>query len=415
MSKHQEKRQVQITNAATGETRLSEPIPVQGSRAEVEIEPVASKHTESAFIDVAQHSVVASFDEKQVSVPKKPKPEIETLEQFITYVYSRKGQRVALAPKVERQIAENPRLQDEAMSRLLAIAAADEWLAVPRELLLISREVVGFPALKEAFTSFVMNVMLKHPAFASESLQAAVRHLPEAPSPLDALTSLSQWQPRPDKSEEGKDVTFKPAEINKGRRNVINLLVTWFYCHRSMNLEELAGLLMQVCWLESGRTLETDLDKLWALTSLDDSAVLGWLGQRWRQQMMDARLAQTHAIRELESARAHVEALDAEIIQLRSDLVEHDAQLTGLRAQSTQKITELTTSHTDEKMHLSHEIEALRGRLVRQLNESAEMLEVGLSALRNNTPNINVMVQRAEQVVDALRSELKSLGSDGNA
>jgi hypothetical protein len=64
---------------------------------------------------------------------------------------------------------------------------------------------------------------------------------------------------------------------------------------------------------------------------------------------------------------------------------------------------------------LSHEIETLRGRLVRRLNESTEMLEVGLSALRSNTPNINVMVQRAEQVVDALRSELKSLGSDENA
>lgn len=414
MSKHHEKRQVQITNVTTGQTRLSEPMPVQGPRTEAETDSVVSQDAESAPVVMVQQEEIGSPDEKK-STPKKSKPEIETLEQFIFYVYSRKGQRVSLSSKVERQIAENPRLNDEAVLRLLGIALADEWLAVPRELLLISREVVGFPALREAFTSFVMDVMLKHPAFASESLQATVRHLPDAPSPFETLTMLSTWQPVPKKAEDDKELAFKPAEVHAGRRNAVNLLVTWFYCHRSLNLEELAGLLMQVSWQESGRTLETDADKIRALTSLEDSAVLGWLGQRWCQQMMDARNAQAHSVRELESTRAQVEALNAEITQLRSDLVDRDAQLIISREQSIQALTELTTRHAAEAMHLSHEIETLRGRLVRRLNESTEMLEVGLSALRSNTPNINVMVQRAEQVVDALRSELKSLGSDENA
>ena len=415
MSKQFEKRQVQITNVTTGETRLSEPTPVQVTRTEPEIGSVVSQDTEPAPSAGDQQEVMISPDEKKNSPPKKPKPEIETLEQFISYAYARRGQRVSLSSKVERKIAENPRLNDEAMLRLLAIAAADEWLAVPRELLLISREVVGFPALREAFASFVMNVMLNHPAFASESLKATVRYLPEAPSIFEALATLSKWQPFTKKDQDGKDVTFKPAEVEAGRNNAVNLLVTWFYCHRSLNLDELAGLLMQVSWNESGRTLETDAAKLRALTALDDTAVLGWLGQRWRQQMMDARYAQAHAQSELDATRVQVQTLDVQINQLNCDLEDRDANLTNLREQSTQALYELATNHAAERMHLSHEIEALRGRLVRRLNESTEMLEVGLSALRSNTPNINVMVQRAEQVVDSLRTELNSLEGDGNA
>ncbi len=415
MSKQFEKRQVQITNVTTGETRLSEPMPVQVTRTEPGAESVVSQDTEPAPSAGDQQEVMGNPHEKKNPLHKKPKPEIETLEQFISYAYARRGQRVALSSKVERQIAENPRLNEESMIRLLAIAAADELLAVPRELLLISREVVGFPALREAFTSFVMNVMLNHPAFDSESLKATVRYLPKASSTFEALATLSKWQPVPKKDQGGKDVAFKPAEVEAGRNNAVNLLVTWFYCHRSLSLEELAGLLMQVSWQESGRSLETDVTKLRALTGLGDSAVLGWLGHRWRQQMMDARNAQAHAQSELESTRAQVEALEVQFNQLTMDLIDRDAQLTNLREQNAKALTELATNHAAEKMHLSHEIEALRGRLVRRLNESTEMLEVGLTALRSNTPNINVMVQRAEQVVDSLRTELNSLEGDGNA
>jgi hypothetical protein len=62
----------------------------------------------------------------------KSKVDIETLEQFIEYAYGRKGQRVGLKSKVEKAIAQNPRLEEGAMSRLLALAAGDALLAVPR-------------------------------------------------------------------------------------------------------------------------------------------------------------------------------------------------------------------------------------------------------------------------------------------
>ena len=64
---------------------------------------------------------------------------------------------------------------------------------------------------------------------------------------------------------------------------------------------------------------------------------------------------------------------------------------------------------SDEITLLQHELEQLRGRLIRQLTDSADMLDVGLSALRKDTPRVPVMVERAEVVVDTLRAEVKRL------
>ena len=46
---------------------------------------------------------------------------------------------------------------------------------------------------------------------------------------------------------------------------------------------------------------------------------------------------------------------------------------------------------------------------MRRLDDAVETLEVGLSALRNKTPRVEVMLERAELVVDALRAEIKNL------
>jgi len=64
---------------------------------------------------------------------------------------------------------------------------------------------------------------------------------------------------------------------------------------------------------------------------------------------------------------------------------------------------------SDEITLLHHELEQLRGRLIRQLTDSADMLDVGLSALRKDTPRVPVMVERAEVVVGILRDEIRKL------
>ena len=84
-------------------------------------------------------------------------------------------------------------------------------------------------------------------------------------------------------------------------------------------------------------------------------------------------------------------------------------ELRALRESTAAEIAELRRQHDVECTHLRHDQEQLRGRLLRRLEDGVEMLDVGLTALRNKTPRVEVMMERAEHVVDALRAEMSNL------
>ena len=63
----------------------------------------------------------------------------------------------------------------------------------------------------------------------------------------------------------------------------------------------------------------------------------------------------------------------------------------------------------DDTIKMLHEMEMLRGRLIRRLTDSADMLDVGLAALRKDAPRVEVMVERAEVVLESLRAEIRNL------
>lgn len=443
MSTDPNKRQVRIFDAKTGQYRLSEPMPVHAPRQQdtegaasaaseppslvselpVELPSTAEKDPlkaaaastaapEAPRTDDDTTSPGVTFAEQPAAQPApkpgasgKQKPEVETLEQFIEYAYGRKGQRVTLKSKVERLIAQNPRLDDGALSRLQVLAEADTLLAVPRQLLLLSREIEGLPALRAAMNSFVSTVMLRHPAFASADVQAALRNLPEAPPVSEALLAVLAYAPA---MVEGKE-PLKPADLQSLRRNAAHLLATWLAGNRGLNADEMASLLFQAMWMPAARELADDNARLRALTEVEQPAGVGLACQRFRQQAIEARAAQDQAQREVGGLRQQVVELDAQYQQVVSDLEAAKTELTALRESTAAELAELRKQHEVERVHLRHGQEQLRGRLVRRLEESIEMLEVGLTALRNKTPRVEVMVERAEHVVDALRAETTNL------
>ena len=85
------------------------------------------------------------------------------------------------------------------------------------------------------------------------------------------------------------------------------------------------------------------------------------------------------------------------------------AALEALRESSENQLRDARARSDAALMHLRHDLEQLRGRLVRRLDDGVGMLEVGLTALRNKTPRVDVMIERAEMVSDALRAEVKNL------
>lgn len=447
MNNDPNKRQVPVTYLNSGETRLSAPVPVHAPRQDTDAEPrdapaatasdtpsqsdtAASVQSgpvapvESGNADAAptltdpgadgaaspkpHQNLGASAPPEKGSKPAavaKVKLDIETLEQFIEYAYGRKGQRVTLKGKTEKLIAQNPRLDDAALSRLLALAAGDALLSVPRQLLLVSREIDGYPALRAALASFVSNVMLRNPVFADAVVQGALRNLPEANPAADALSAVVQFTPR---EADGKD-PLKGAELQALRRNAANLFVTWLANNRAMNADDLAALLFQVVWQPAARELSDDNARLRALTEVEQAAGVGLACLRFRQQAIEARASQEQTLREGNDLRMRLAANEAQRLRAEEERDALQAELHAVRAQTSAEVAELKRQHAEERTHLHHGQEQLGGRLVRRLDDAVETLEVGLRALRNKTPRIEVMLERAELVVDALRAEIKNL------
>jgi len=450
MKRDPNKQQVRISYANdTQLPRLSEPVPVHASRASgsepaasavpperappvlppvdaavvaaplmpeskelttPQVEPpsdaTATEHERSGAAPADRNDTEpASSAGGKGAAPGKPKADIETLEQFIAYAYGRKGQRVTLKPKIERLIAQSPRLDEAALGRLQAMADGDTLLAVPRQLLLVSLELEGMPGLRAAMQTLVRDVMLRHPALADAGVQAAVRNLPEAMPAAEALATVAAYTPA---AVDGKDA-LKPAELQALRQNAAHLLAAWLASNRGMNAEELASLLFQALWAPAARALADDNARLRALTEVEQPAGVGLACDRFRQRAIDARAAQDQALREVGGLRSQAAETDAKLAQVESELDTAAAELQALRESSAAELAALRKQQDAERMRLTHDLEQLRGRLTRRLGDSIEMLEVGLTALRNKTPRTEVMAERAEHVIDALRAEAMNL------
>ena len=394
-----------VTAGASAPLVSDSSLQTSGADVNPQAAPTSGVGAELASANSATSEGESAAASQKSSGAGKPRVDIETLEQFIEYAYGRKGQRVTLKPKVEKLIAQNPRLDDAAMSHLLSLAAGDALLAVPRQLLMLTRDIEGYPALRAALGSFVLTSMLRHPAFTDPGIQGALRNLPEALPAADALAKVAAFNPA---DEDGKE-PMKGGELQALRRNAAHLFAMWLANNRGTNLEELAALLFQVLWSPAARDLVDDNARLRALTEIEQPAGVGLACHRFRQQAIEARSSQDQALREANELRMRLAEAGAQLLLAEEQREALDAKLQALLESTASETAELRRQHEVERTHLRHDQEQLRGRLQRRLDEGVEMLEVGLTALRNKTPRVEVMMERAEHVVDALRAEMNNL------
>jgi hypothetical protein len=336
---------------------------------------------------------------------KQPRTDIETLEQFIAHAYFRKGKQLALKPKLEKQIARNPRLDEAALGRLLQIAQGDLLLAVPRQLLLLSRDIVGLPSLKGAMMSFVTNVMLQHPAFRDAGVQGALRNLPEGLRAADALAKIAAFVP----SHEASEGAPKSAELHETRHNAGQLFVTWLAIHRGLNEEALSTLQHQAIWLPAARGLLNDGARLRALTEIRDAAGVGLACQRFQQQASEAQLLLDKSQSEAADLRALLVASESARREAETQRDALKGEVQALQVSKVEEAAAMKSQHAAERVHLQHALQQLRGSVVKRLTDSAEMLDVGLAALRKDPPRVPVMLERAEHVLDALRVVIREM------
>jgi hypothetical protein len=368
-----------------------------------DIEQRAKDNLTKLAVEEASH-VAEDKPPKESTMRRKPnsvKPDIQTLEQFIAYVYSRKGQPVVLSSKTDRLIALGPRLDNDAKVRLLELAQKDILLAVPRQLLLVTLQTQNSKVRGE-LREFVSEALRKHTAFSSEPMLAALKNLSDSP-PLEKALELAastsfaagELQERPPKS----------GDIAKMRKAAAYTMAIWFAVTRDTSLAEVSRGLFSALWQPQNGKKQSEHARLRDLTQISDLAGVGVACQSFKEEAeRQAALAQS-ARREKEWALERVSSLERDVERSRQMLAEKDQTIEELnRNLSDQKADHenILTLQRDEFQHL-------RGRLLRRLRSEVSLLDEALYALRKVPPKVDVMDDHAERVVEALRTEIKSL------
>lgn len=346
----------------------------------------------------------------RVKPEKKKKSEVETLEHFILQAYSFKGRKIALSGSVEKRIGRQPTLDVEAVERILTKSRGDLLFAVPRQLLLVARDIQTYPALRGAIRDFVKTTLLSHPLFANSLIVAAINNVPEAPSMIDAMSALACSELPLELHSAGKH-SIKTAQLSELRANAVYCLAVWFRDMRGVSVGELNDALYRVLWSKAAASLRDERAKLRALTELHDLAAVGLACGEFHaaateriRQMEVAQQAASQAQAEAATLRAEVEQL-SETYNLR---VAHlESQVQDLKALAEN----IRIKNQHELTHLRDDLEQQRTRVLRRLKADVALLDEGLTALRRDPPKIHVMDDHAERISDALRQEIKKLES----
>ncbi|MBP9217363.1 MAG: hypothetical protein KBD39_01285 [Sterolibacterium sp.] len=397
MNTELEKHQDLDDNRTIDEVQPSEPTPGPLSATSPSVAPATISEAETA----------SESDKPTKALSLKTKQKIESLEQFIEHAYSnRRGQPVKLDLKLQNTLDKQPDLNEAAKERLLNLFNGDSLLRVSRQLLLASKEITDSPKLRAVLKDFVKMAMLRHPAFESERVKAALQNLPDT-RPIDAMKVVAVYEPA---AVEGTE-PLKPADLEESRRNAVNLLAAYFALDRGLGPADLTNLLFIALWDPAQQKLNDDTERLRALTDIGNTAGTGVAVQCLRQQLKDSHQNCESAESKTTALKQQVMELQSQCDQMRDQLEKRTAELEDLRVSSAQELAALCDDHDAGRMQQGHEFESLRGRLIQRLEECNEMLDTGLNALRKESPSprVSVMIQRTEVVLDTLRDELNNL------
>lgn len=419
-----DEKKVRVFNKADGTYRYTDPIRQQTPREASALAPVvnATKPPETASVapvppvQPAQPGPSAPVSNEGTSSKGKPKQEITTLEQFLSYAYGLKGRRIAIKKKVLQDISSSRHIPIEGLVTLQKLANADKQFCVPRQILLAAREIEGYPAIKEALRSFVQDAMLSHPVFKHPKVAAAIRNLPEAPPPHTALKLVMEEMVEKDESDEkvgerkdGEKAAKKSVDPEELKVNAANCLAVWLAVTKHLSLEEVTEALNDAVWVPAGRTVELDVTKLRALTGIEKSEGVGLACELYRRRAREHAADAVRVSSEVSGLRSSLTDAQQLFELTNSELQDSKLALEKLQKESAEEIKALHTITETQAAHLRDDLEQLRSRVLRRLVADVETLDVGLSALQSPEPRIHVIQDRVERVIDAMRSEINKL------
>ena len=349
-----------------------------------------------------------SQSDKAPKAPRKnTKKDIKDLAGFIVYAYSRKGQRLSLTPKIEKAICNNPKLDSKSRERLLSLAKEDILLAVPRQILLAVRNIVGYPNLKNEVRCFIKDALKMHPIFSIPELEGSLENLDNALDPRRALGVLfeTDYSKLPELSVKKP---LKPRDYELLRANAIYSLAIWFSETRNLTLERLNQYLFECLWQPHTSEAKDEAARLRILTDIRDLAGVGIACAVFKRQLDQQMQVADSAKRAENSALERLQRLNTSYQELQRDLNDRDNRISELN----KSLDAEKRAHEYTRIHLSDDLENLRSRLLRRLRNEVELLDEGLHALRRDPPKIRIMEDHAERAIEGLKKEIKELGEN---
>jgi hypothetical protein len=247
--------------------------------------------------------------------------------------------------------------------------------------------------------------MIQHPIFSTQLAQEALSEGAILPSLFNLYQSINSYRP----SLKVKTEEAEGADLQKLRINALNLMTLWLFHARHVRIEELMTVLLQSLWKPAAEKLNTEGLQIKALTEIDEPEAIGCVASRYLKSVVDAQSAEQRSHREAVDLRTEVIGLRENLNLEASKSVQLQQQLDALQLANDETVGKLKQTNQVTRMHLSHDIEVMRGRLIESLQISIERLETGLSAINRELPRIEVMRERAEIVIDNLKSQLKEL------
>lgn len=419
-------KRIPIQDKATGAIRFSEPVRRNVPSESIPLTEMASSSPppmaeQIVAVKLDQSNKVESIAGEALGTegdnPKaKSKQEISTFEQFLFHAYGLKGRRVALKKKVLQDISSSLSIPVEGLVELQKLVNADRQFCVPRQILLASREIEGYPLIKEALRKFVMEVMLSHPAFKNPKVTSAIRNLENAPLPHAALKLVmeeifekEELEEKAGEKKDGEKTAKKLVAAEEMKVNATNCLAVWFAVTRNLALEDVADALNVAVWTPAGCGADSDITKLRALTSIEKVEGVGLACEQYKRRAVAQADEAVRASAEAARLRTEHQETQLELEQIRSELDETKNALEKLQLKATEEIATLHQSAETQAAHLRDDFEQLRSRVLRRLVENVEKLGIGLSAIQGSEPKVHVVRDRLERVVDELQKEINKL------
>lgn len=376
-----------------------------------------------------------------------------SIERFIEYAYSRRGQRLSQEDAKRLDVPDD--LDEKQLAAIRSGAAEDLLFRVPWQMMATALRVRRRRDLAPLAARMAREALATHPLAAPKDVGAlpvpegkpgetepgsssltsgAARPLAGLLAPVvDALDeivrsrgdadvglvtrALTRIQDVPDDVSELLGPTLKNAtkEGEELRANVMNTVVLAASVLMEWPVRQTAAVLHEHSWRRStaGKTEPPEV----ALTANPDGEVLGLVVGLWERMADEARAATEAAQRELDAVLRHVTQLREELQQaadenagLLADAERLATLVDDLNAQVADRDRKLSETHT----LASYDYEQLRTRWIQRAKRQLDLLQDGLHALRREDPKLPVTDDRLEQAINGLEADLDHLRAGGN-